>query len=265
MLDNAHRSPPVAAYRSVRSTPAASATYRDLTGVVLTADAMHTQDAHAKYLHRRGAHYVLIAKGNRPTLHRELSALPWGDVGVAFTWINTGHGRIETRTIKVVTPPRRPSFPHARQAIALHRLRRQPRQSPQAETIYAVTNLGFHQATPAQLADIIRGHWSIEGSVHPVHDVTFDEDRSQIRTGTSARVMALSGTPRSACTASPAPPPSPKPPARSCANPNASGPSSGKAQTKELNGTPRRSRRDQERNRPGPIGTSQGTACGRSG
>jgi predicted transposase YbfD/YdcC len=37
----------------------------DLTGVVVTADAMHTQDAHARYLHRRGAHYVLIAKQNR--------------------------------------------------------------------------------------------------------------------------------------------------------------------------------------------------------
>jgi predicted transposase YbfD/YdcC len=30
----------------------------DLTGVVVTADAMHTQDAHAKYLHGRGAYYA---------------------------------------------------------------------------------------------------------------------------------------------------------------------------------------------------------------
>jgi hypothetical protein len=65
----------------------------DLTGVVITADAMHTQDAHARYLHRRGAHYVLIAKANRPTLARELAALPWRDVKVAFTGTNTGHGR----------------------------------------------------------------------------------------------------------------------------------------------------------------------------
>jgi len=162
----------------------------DLKDVVLTADAMHTQDAHAKYLHRRGAHYVLIAKANRPTLARELASLPWKDVKAAFTCTNTGHGRIETRSIKVVRPPRQLSFPHARQAIYLRRWRRTRGGKIATETVFAVTDLDFNQATPAQLAQIIRGHWSIENSVHYVRDVTFDEDRSQTRTGTSAQVMA---------------------------------------------------------------------------
>ena len=162
----------------------------DLTGVVITADAMHTQDAHARYLHRRGAHYVLIAKQNRPTLARELVALPWKDVKIAFTSTNTGHGRVETRTIKVARPPRLLSFPHARQAIWVHRRRTGRDGKVETETVYAVTNLDFDQATPAQLAQIIRGHWSIENGVHHVRDVTFDEDRSQTRTGTSAQVMA---------------------------------------------------------------------------
>ena len=162
----------------------------DLTGVVVTADAMHTQDAHARYLHRRGAHYVLIAKQNRPTLARELAALPWKDVKVAFTCTNTGHGRVETRTIKVVRPPRLLSFPHARQAICLRRWRRTRGGKVQTETVYAVTDLDFDQATPAAIGQIIRGHWSIENGVHHVRDVTFDEDRSQTRIGTSAQVMA---------------------------------------------------------------------------
>jgi len=162
----------------------------DLSGVVLTADAMHTQDAHARYLHRRGAHYVLIAKANRPTLARELAALPWNDVKVASTCTNTGHGRVETRTIKVVRPPRRLSFPHARQAVRLQRRRKVRGAKVQVETVYAVTDLDFDQATPAQLAAIIRGHWCIENAVHHVRDMTFDEDRSQTRTGTSAQVMA---------------------------------------------------------------------------
>lgn len=134
----------------------------DLTGVVLTADAMHTQDAHARYLHRRGAHYVLIAKANRPTLARELAALPWKDVKVAFTCTNTGHGRVETRMIKVVRPPRQLSFPRARQAICLRRWRPTRGGKVQTETVYAVTDLDFDQGTPAQLAQIIRGHWTIE-------------------------------------------------------------------------------------------------------
>lgn len=162
----------------------------DLTGVVVTADAMHTQDAHAKYLHRRGAHYVLIAKANRPTLVRELTALPWADVQVAATCTNTGHGRVETRTIKVVRPPWPLSFPRARQAIRLQRRRRVRGAKAQVETVYAVTDLDFDQASAAQLAQVIRGHWTIENQVHHVRDVTYDEDRSQTRTGASAQVMA---------------------------------------------------------------------------
>ncbi|MFF0372719.1 transposase, partial [Micromonospora sp. NPDC005087] len=58
------------------------------------------------------------------------------------------------------------------------------------ETVYAITDLGVHQAKPAQLAAWIRGHWSIENKIHWVRDVTYDEDRSQIRTGTGPEVMA---------------------------------------------------------------------------
>jgi Transposase DDE domain len=97
---------------------------------------------------------------------------------------------VETRTIKVVRPPRRLSFPHARQAICLRRWRRGRGGKVQTETVYAVTDLDFDQATPAQLAQIIRGHPAIENKVHHVRDVTFDQDRSQTRTGTSAQVMA---------------------------------------------------------------------------
>jgi hypothetical protein len=130
---------------------------------------MHTQDAHAKYLHRRGARCVLIAKANRPTLVRELTALPWADVQVAATCTNTGHGRVEIRTIKVVRPLRPLSFLHARQAIRLQRRRRVRGVKAQVETVYAVTDLDldFDQASAAQLAQVIRGHWTIENQVHP--------------------------------------------------------------------------------------------------
>ncbi|WP_235965568.1 hypothetical protein [Micromonospora rubida] len=58
------------------------------------------------------------------------------------------------------------------------------------ETVYAITNLRVHQAKPAQLAAWIRGHCAIENKIHWVRDVTYDEDRSQIRTGTGPEVMA---------------------------------------------------------------------------
>jgi predicted transposase YbfD/YdcC len=56
-------------------------------------------------------------------------------------------------------------------------------------TVYAVTSLTAAQASPARLADWIRGHWGIE-ALHHIRDVTFAEDASQIRTGTAPRAMA---------------------------------------------------------------------------
>jgi hypothetical protein len=56
-------------------------------------------------------------------------------------------------------------------------------------TVYAVTSLGFAQARPARLADLLRGHWAIE-ALHQLHDVTFCEDASQVRSGAGPHVMA---------------------------------------------------------------------------
>ncbi|WP_323189375.1 transposase [Kitasatospora sp. NBC_00240] len=57
------------------------------------------------------------------------------------------------------------------------------------KTIYAVTSLTADRATPAQLAALIRGHWTIE-ALHHIRDVTFAEDASQLRTGNAPRTMA---------------------------------------------------------------------------
>ncbi len=61
------------------------------------------------------------------------------------------------------------------------------------ETCYAVTSLSVTQASPAQLAAIIRGHWGIEDRLHWVRDLDFDEDRSQIRTASGPQIMASTG------------------------------------------------------------------------
>lgn len=49
--------------------------------------------------------------------------------------------------------------------------------------------LDEQQAGPEHLFRLINGHWGIE-SLHWVRDVTYDEDRSQARTGTLPRVLA---------------------------------------------------------------------------
>ena len=172
----------------------------DLTDAVVTADALHAQRAHAQYLVAdRGAHYVLTVKGNQPSLHARLRALPWRAVPVGDDTRDRGHGRAEWRTLKVTAVAAGLGFPHAAQAVQIVRrrrplaaqngaMRRKKRWS--TETVYAVTSLTATDASPAELADIIRGHWAIEDRLHWVRDVDYDEDRSQVRTGNGPRVMA---------------------------------------------------------------------------
>ncbi|KRE52401.1 hypothetical protein ASG92_25475 [Arthrobacter sp. Soil736] len=52
----------------------------DLAGVVVPADALHTQGSYAEYLHGRGARYTLGVKGNQKNLHRQLISLPLNQV-----------------------------------------------------------------------------------------------------------------------------------------------------------------------------------------
>ena len=168
----------------------------DLTGVVVTADALHTQHEHVTYLHERGAHWVLTVKGNQPGLRRQVAGLPWRQVEQAHRSAETGHGRREIRTLKVVTMAAGIAFPHARQALQITRKTRPVSARTgrkgrwHTETVYAITDLAPHQARPHELAAWIRGHWQIENGLHWVRDVTYDEDLSQIRTGTGPQVMA---------------------------------------------------------------------------
>jgi predicted transposase YbfD/YdcC len=164
----------------------------DLAGAVTTADAMHAQRAHAEYLvTQRGGHYLLTVKRNQPGLHAQLAALPWRQVPVADQAGERGHGRAERRTLKVTAVAAGLAFPHAAQALRIVRRRRALNSKKwTAETVYAITSLTAIQARPAELAAIVRGHWSIEDRLHWVRDVTYDEDRSQVRTANGPRVMA---------------------------------------------------------------------------
>lgn len=121
----------------------------DLAGVVVTADALHTQSAHARYLHRHGGDYVFIVKRNQPTLHAQLANLPWRQVPVADHAEAKGHGRRETRTLQLTSVAAGIVFPHARLAARITRVRTDPRTgAASTETVYAVTSLDWDEVTP---------------------------------------------------------------------------------------------------------------------
>lgn len=58
------------------------------------------------------------------------------------------------------------------------------------ETIHGVTSLSPQKASPKQLLAYNRGHWQIENRLHHVRDMTYDEDRSQVRTDQRPHAMA---------------------------------------------------------------------------
>jgi predicted transposase YbfD/YdcC len=163
----------------------------DLTGTVVTADALHTQREHADFLvTEKSAHYILVVKKNQPSLYSQVKNLMWRKVPIMHAANTSGHGRHERRTIKIVTVAQGLGFPHAAQAICVTRRTRQADNKKwRTVTIYAVTSLTVLDATPAQIAGWVRGHWSIE-ALHHVRDVTYGEDASQIRTRNGPHTMA---------------------------------------------------------------------------
>jgi predicted transposase YbfD/YdcC len=162
-----------------------------LAGAVVTADALHTHADAAEFLvTTKQAHYLFTVKANQPTLLERCAALAWHNVPVADRTRGRGHGRVELCTLKAVTVNHF-GFPHAAQVLQVTRkvCDLGPRRW-HTVLVYAITSLPFAQARPARLADLIRGHWTIENGLHWVRDVTFAEDASQLRTGTAPQVMA---------------------------------------------------------------------------
>ena len=164
-----------------------------LDGAVITADAMHTQRATAEAITARGGHWVLTVKANQPRLLAQLKALPWKDTP-ATTAAERSHGRYVRRTIKALQAPQWIDFPNAAQVLQIRRTRttrtKDASNKRTTETVYAICSLDMIAAPPDHVAAWIQGHWGIENRLHWVRDVTFDEDRHQLPTTTTARAMA---------------------------------------------------------------------------
>lgn len=161
-------------------------------GLLVTVDAMHTQTATAKLIcSTLKSHYLMIVKANQPGLLSRLAALPWAEVPHSALDDSHGHGRVEQRTLQILTAARGIGFPYAKQVIRITRERVLTATGQcSVEVVYAICSLPFEHARPAVIATWLRQHWGIENSVHWVRDVTFDEDRSTARTGAGPQVLA---------------------------------------------------------------------------
>ncbi len=160
--------------------------FADLAGAVFTIDAMHTRHDTAQAILGRGAEYVMTVKANMPTLYGKLKELPWAAIP-AVSSVSTDHGRRARRTIKVALAPAWIEFDGAAQVAQLRRTVTKKGKKT-VEVVYLITS--DRAADPATLAAWVRGHWEIENRLHWVRDVTYQEDKSLVRTGNAPRVMA---------------------------------------------------------------------------
>jgi predicted transposase YbfD/YdcC len=160
--------------------------------LLVTAGAMHTQVETAKLIcGKLKSHYLMIVKANQPGLLARIQALPWAEVPHNGAGESRGHGRVEHRSLQILTVTKGIGFPYAKQVIRVTRERLVTATSQRStEVVYAICSLASGQARPATIAQWLQQHWGIENRVHWVRDVTLDEDRSTIRTGAAPQIMA---------------------------------------------------------------------------
>jgi predicted transposase YbfD/YdcC len=168
-----------------------------LAGEAVTFDALFTQWAVAEQVVRAGGAYLMVAKGNQPTLLAECAAAtadrprrPRRVLGHART-VELAHGRREERTLLAVEATAIP-WPSARQVLRLHRRRVDKATGAVLtdETAYVVTSLTPDQASPSALLRLWRRHWTVENALHWVRDVVFAEDAATTHTGHAPQALA---------------------------------------------------------------------------
>ncbi|WP_461092285.1 ISAs1 family transposase, partial [Streptomyces incanus] len=167
----------------------------DITGAIVTADALHTVAGHAHYLHRRGAFGLFPVKENRSVLFAQLDALDWDEHTNAAIAVNrteeTNSGRHEIRIVRVQPlAPGQVHFPHATRALLVERYTTGRGDGKiHADAELGITTAPSDVADTAVLARCVRGQWAIEAQ-HFVRDVTFGEDACRARTGSLPRALA---------------------------------------------------------------------------
>jgi predicted transposase YbfD/YdcC len=163
----------------------------EISGCLVTIDALGCQTEIAEKIVASGADYVLAVKGNQPTLHAGIVKFFLDHLEDDFARVRVsryetaerGHGREETRTYYVCAAP--DDLPDRRRwkkltaiGIAINDTLRAGKQM--SEVRYYILS---QKPSARKFAEAVRGHWSIENRLHWQLDVTFGEDQSRLRKG----------------------------------------------------------------------------------
>lgn len=161
-----------------------------LSGVTVTADAMHCQRALSQQITDEGGHYALAVKGNQSALLDDVQFMMEA-AGVGEPHVDSGHGRIESRQATVITDTDWLQSAHQWPGLnAVGRITRR-RELADRTTEEVAYYLLSDELSPERLIDVTRQHWGIENRLHWVLDVTMQEDQSRHRRGHGPENLAL--------------------------------------------------------------------------
>jgi predicted transposase YbfD/YdcC len=161
----------------------------ELSGAIVTIDAMGCQREIADLIREGGADYVLAVKQNQPALYEQAeeaigAGLERDTAAVdVHQIVETGHGRHETRTY-VTFPTTEGVDPDGSwrdlKAVGMAVTEStDTRGRSRSEARYYILSVLL---PPKEFAEAVRGHWGIENNLHWQLDVSFREDQCRVRT-----------------------------------------------------------------------------------
>jgi predicted transposase YbfD/YdcC len=169
----------------------------ELSGAVVTLDAMHCQTETAKAIQDADADYVLTVKKNQESLYNALLELftEFGEQDYEVdglrqhVTVEKSHGREERRVYYATKVPEGEIFRRwsGIRSVGMIYRHREDKLNEHDETMFFISSL---PPKVKRLSRLIRDHWKIENSQHYVLDVTFSEDASRIRKGSAPEVSA---------------------------------------------------------------------------
>ncbi len=174
----------------------------ELTGCIVTIDAMGCQVNIAQTILDQGADYLLALKENQGTLYADGELLfddlvESGYTAYAYdseTTVDKDHGRIEVRKVWTISDPAliqalrgTARWPHLTTLVKVQAERYLPTEQT-VEVRYFISSL---DTSAADLLSLVRSHWHIENSFHWVLDIAFREDESRLRKDHGPQNFAL--------------------------------------------------------------------------
>ncbi len=163
----------------------------DISGCLITIDAMGCQTKIAREIVDAGADYVLAVKGNQKTLYNGIRRFFSEHLQDDFARISVrryqtherGHGRDETRMYFICKVPDdladKGRWPYLRAIGMTINITVRDGKETRDVRYYILSRY----LSGKRFGDAVRSHWAIENSCHWQLDVTFQEDQSRIRKG----------------------------------------------------------------------------------